>query len=130
MMLIDINKNPLYLKKDSIVKFNFSVNTLEHFNTPDILEVMLCNHEDEEWERMSPAMKDGDRWHGNLNELGRLIWGIPYKSKQDSSLSKVETTSPPKIEQIVFLLLVVARVRRREKDGGVSSFVVAFEGDK
>jgi len=81
LMLIDDMMNPLFLKEDAMVEIGFKVFSSEGQQAPDLLEVLLYDQEDEEWKRIGHANKDGERWYGNLNELGRLIWGVPYESR-------------------------------------------------
>ncbi len=81
IILFDELLNPLFLKKDATVEFSFKVHTSENNVIPDNLEVLLYDNEEEVWQRIAQANKDGERWYGNLSDLGRLIWGVPYESR-------------------------------------------------
>ncbi len=79
--LIDNDQNPLFLKENSIATLSVEIRGLEYKDIPETLEIIAYNSEKEQWERLGQIEKNGDRWHGSVLQLGRLLWGEPIKTQ-------------------------------------------------
>jgi len=80
LILRDEMMNPLFLKEGSFAKISYEISE-EEVDIPNDLEMRYFDKVNSEWRRLGIAEKEGEKWVGNVSELGMLICGIPHESR-------------------------------------------------
>ena len=81
MVLLDDSNNRLYLKEDSNAKISFELQSVDQAGLPEIVELMNYDIKTNMWMSMGTAEKEGEKWHGTMNDFGIIVWGVKYESR-------------------------------------------------